>query len=284
MEPFKTGAVAPEAAKRVVGKLPKERIPVVKKEEVRVILQPQYFSVQNAQVTRGVSFTLGGQLACPSQLKWGEVEKVMFENLSRQFRDRGQIRHPDALDNPHSISIWAFLPAQKNCFRNANAIKMFFQGPKKAPTSTANSSSSNCTETASTSATSSCYGETDSGVDFEDISEKISEGGDSVEEDGDGGDGSEDEDDGTDKNKNGGKKGLNDGDSVINEEDSRQMLEDDSDGNPADSDVETDSDDFTDSEDDTVEFMPDGEQVRKCKRGFKVLQNCKRFWKVDNNV
>jgi len=192
VEPYKTGAVAPEAAKRVVGKLPKERIPVVKKEEVR--------------------------------------------------------------------------------------------GPKKAPTSTANSSSSNCTETASTSATSSCYGETDSGVDFEDISEKISEGGDSVEEDGDGGDGSEDEDDGTDKNKNGGKKGLNDGDSVINEEDSRQMLEDDSDGNPADSDVETDSDDFTDSEDDTVEFMPDGEQVRKCKRGFKVLQNCKRFWKVDNNV
>ena len=40
VEPYKTGAVAPEAAKRVVGKLPKERIPVVKKEEVRVILLP----------------------------------------------------------------------------------------------------------------------------------------------------------------------------------------------------------------------------------------------------
>ena len=37
VEPYKTGAVAPEVGKRVVGKLPKERIPVVKKEESRVI-------------------------------------------------------------------------------------------------------------------------------------------------------------------------------------------------------------------------------------------------------
>ena len=36
VEPYKTGAVAPEVGKRVVGKLPKERIPVVKKEETRV--------------------------------------------------------------------------------------------------------------------------------------------------------------------------------------------------------------------------------------------------------
>ena len=37
VEPYKTGAVAPEVAKRVVGKLPKERIPVVvKNEEARV--------------------------------------------------------------------------------------------------------------------------------------------------------------------------------------------------------------------------------------------------------
>ena len=37
MEPYKTGAVAPDVAKRVVGKLPKERIPVVvKNEEARV--------------------------------------------------------------------------------------------------------------------------------------------------------------------------------------------------------------------------------------------------------
>ena len=37
MEPYKTGAVAPDVAKRVVGKLPKERIPVVvKNEEPRV--------------------------------------------------------------------------------------------------------------------------------------------------------------------------------------------------------------------------------------------------------
>ena len=37
VEPYKTGAVAPDVAKRVVGKLPKERIPiVVKNEEARV--------------------------------------------------------------------------------------------------------------------------------------------------------------------------------------------------------------------------------------------------------
>jgi len=194
VEPYKTGAVAPEVGKRVVGKLPKERIPVVKKEEQR--------------------------------------------------------------------------------------------GPKKAAAASGgnSSSSSNCTETASTSATSSCYGETDSGVDFEDMSDKISEGeGDSAEENAN--EESEDDgDDGADKNKIGGEKEPNNGDSTCNGEDGRGMLKDDDDIGSDDSDVETDSDDFTDSEDDTVEFMPDGEQVRKCKRGFKVLQNCKRFWKVDNNV
>jgi len=45
-------------------------------------------------------------------------------------------------------------------------------------------------------------------------------------------------------------------------------------------DSETDTEDFTDSEDDEVEYMDDGEPVRKCKRGFKILQNCKRFWKA----
>jgi len=194
VEPYKTGAVAPEVAKRTVGKLPKERIPVVKKEEAP-------------------------------------------------------------------------------------------RGPKKATTSGGSSSgSSNCTETASTSATSSCYGETDSGVDFEDMSDKISEGeGDSAEDNAN--EESEDDgDDGVDKIKIGGEKEPNNGDSTCNGEDGRGMLKDDDDIGSDDSDVETDSDDFTDSEDDTVEFMPDGEQVRKCKRGFKVLQNCKRFWKVDNNV
>jgi len=193
VEPYKTGAVAPEVGKRVVGKLPKERIPVVKKEETR--------------------------------------------------------------------------------------------GPtKKAPTSGASSSSSsNCTETASTSATSSCFGETDSGVDFEDISDKISEGGDSAE------DSAEDEsendgDDGMDKNNIGGTEELNNGDSISKGEGRGGILDDEDDADSDVGEVETDSDDFTDSEDDTVEFMPDGEQVRKCKRGFKILQNCKRFWKVDNNV
>ena len=29
-----------------------------------------------------------------------------------------------------------------------------------------------------------------------------------------------------------------------------------------------------------VEYMPDGELVRKKSRGFKQLNNCKRFWKA----
>ena len=141
----------------------------------------------------------------------------------------------------------------------------------------------------STSATSSCYGETDSGVDFEDISDKISEVEDSAEDnanDESEGEGEkeekEDKDDGMDRDK----KKSNDCDLTGKDrKDGRGMLKDDEDDLHSDSsDLETDSDDFTDSEDDTVEFMPDGEQVRKCKRGFKVLQNCKRFWKVDNNV
>ena len=48
VEPYKTGAVAPDVAKRVVGKLPKERIPVVKKEEVRVIPQ-SFLHFENTQ-------------------------------------------------------------------------------------------------------------------------------------------------------------------------------------------------------------------------------------------
>ena len=45
---------------------------------------------------------------------------------------------------------------------------------------------------------------------------------------------------------------------------------------------DSDSSDFdSDSEDDNVvEFMPDGEIVRKKSRGFKQLNNCKRFWKA----
>ena len=47
---------------------------------------------------------------------------------------------------------------------------------------------------------------------------------------------------------------------------------------------DSDSSDFdSDSEDDNVvEFMPDGEIVRKKSRGFKQLNNCKRFWKASN--
>ena len=44
-------------------------------------------------------------------------------------------------------------------------------------------------------------------------------------------------------------------------------------------DVEDSSDESSD-EDTAVEYMPDGELVRKTSRGFKQLSNCKRFWKA----
>ena len=113
-----------EVGKRVVGKLPKERIPVVKKEEQRVMLQclflkthqealkhpkklfwwriwgrqsqgnsslpaPQSFSVENSRLTQAVSFTRGWPTSLRS--KWGEVEKVMFKRVPRQFGDIDQI-------------------------------------------------------------------------------------------------------------------------------------------------------------------------------------------------
>eukprot|EP00092_Neocalanus_flemingeri_P037561 GFUD01040896.1.p1 GENE.GFUD01040896.1~~GFUD01040896.1.p1 ORF type:complete len:263 (+),score=112.91 GFUD01040896.1:1-789(+) len=51
----------------------------------------------------------------------------------------------------------------------------------------------------------------------------------------------------------------------------------------ADVDVEDSSDESSD-EDTTVEYMPDGELVRKKSRGFKQLNNCKRFWKASQMV
>ena len=53
VEPYKTGAVAPEVGKRVVGKLPKERIPVVKKEETRVIFLSSISLSENRLLHRG---------------------------------------------------------------------------------------------------------------------------------------------------------------------------------------------------------------------------------------
>lgn len=72
------------------------------------------------------------------------------------------------------------------------------------------------------------------------------------------------------------------GDDRGDEEDTNKKIVEEEDLGVGDTgeDSETDSEDFTDSEDDTVEYMDDGEPVRKCKRGFKILQNCKRFWKA----
>ena len=44
-----------------------------------------------------------------------------------------------------------------------------------------------------------------------------------------------------------------------------------------------DSSDCSSDEDTAVEYMPDGELVRKKSRGFKQLSNCKRFWKASLN-
>ena len=44
-------------------------------------------------------------------------------------------------------------------------------------------------------------------------------------------------------------------------------------------DIDQSSDESSD-EDTAVEYMPDGELVRKKSRGFKQLNNCKRFWKA----
>ena len=41
-----------------------------------------------------------------------------------------------------------------------------------------------------------------------------------------------------------------------------------------------DSSDESSDEDTALEYMPDGELVRKKSRGFKQLNNCKRFWKA----
>ena len=76
--------------------------------------------------------------------------------------------------------------------------------------------------------------------------------------------------------KGGKKKGGDDEDT----DKMRGMMSDNEDGLGT-SDYEDDSSDFTsDEEDNAIEFMPDGEIVRKKSRGFKQLNNCKRFWKA----
>ena len=51
-------------------------------------------------------------------------------------------------------------------------------------------------------------------------------------------------------------------------------------GTIKDFDIIEDSSDESSDEDKAVEYMPDGELVRKKSRGFKQLNNCKRFWKA----
>ena len=51
-------------------------------------------------------------------------------------------------------------------------------------------------------------------------------------------------------------------------------------GTIKDFDIIEDSSDESSDEDKAVEYMPDGELVRKKSRGFKQLNNCRRFWKA----
>lgn len=71
-------------------------------------------------------------------------------------------------------------------------------------------------------------------------------------------------------------------DNVGDEDDSKnKKVIDDRDYGIATPDYDDDSSDFSsDEEDNVLEFMPDGEVVRKKSRGFKQLNNCKRFWKA----
>lgn len=188
VELYKTGAMAPEVKERVVGKLTKDRIPVINAEEKKGLKTP-----------------------------------------------------------PHK--------AGAHCSSSCSHTKVSSKD--------------------STSATSSCYGETDSGVDSGDKNSDT-EFGDSDDDE------SEEEElgqDSSNKKKDSCQKGSN------SEENFKQKLVIDNDSEePEAEDSETDSEDFTDSEDDTVEYMPDGEVMRKGKKGFKMLNNCKRFWKVGNNA
>jgi len=120
--------------------------------------------------------------------------------------------------------------------------------------------------------------ESDSGVEL-DEEEK-------PDEEGEEGEGVEDDIEKTDAIVEG-ESSSNGGDSEgdgnrVDEDDTNKKIVEDEDLGVGDTgdDSETDTEDFTDSEDDTVEYMDDGEPVRKCKRGFKILQNCKRFWKA----
>ena len=77
-----------------------------------------------------------------------------------------------------------------------------------------------------------------------------------------------------------GAVGKNKGDKEEETNKKRDIMSDIDDGLHT-PDYEDDSSDFTsDEEDNAVEFMPDGEIVRKKSRGFKQLNNCKRFWKA----
>jgi len=48
----------------------------------------------------------------------------------------------------------------------------------------------------------------------------------------------------------------------------------------ASSDTSEDTSKDSSEEDEVLEYMSDGEIVRKASKGFTQLSNCKRFWKA----
>jgi len=208
IEPFKTGAVAPEVNKLKVGKLD------IKEEETSSIKKELHISLPEEETSQVV-----------------EEDPVAVASLDVKEADQQQEEEVESaeIDSCDSDS----KPAE----------------------------------------------ESDSGVELDEEEKADEEQGEEEE-------GVEDDTEKADaavecESSNNGGDGVVD-DNKADEDDANRKIVDEEDLGVGDTgdESETDTEDFTDSEDDTVEYMDDGEPVRKCKRGFKILQNCKRFWKA----
>jgi len=212
IEPFKTGAVAPEVNKLKVGKLDlKEEEKSSAKKELHISLPHE----ETSQVVEEQLLPLEICLAHPANdgtLPHQESAEAVAEPEVKEANEQEEVDSAAEIDSCDSDS----KPAE----------------------------------------------ESDSGVELDE------------EERGD-----EDEQEANTEQAEDGESSCDRGDGEGDED--KKIVEDEDLGvGDAGEESETDTEDFTDSEDDEVEYMDDGEPVRKCKRGFKILQNCKRFWKA----
>lgn len=230
IEPFKTGAVAPEVNKLKVGKLD------IKEEETSSIKKELHISLPEEET---------GQVV--------EEQLVPLEICLAHPANDGR--------TPQQDPVAVASPEVKEADHQQQEEEV-----ESAEIDSCDSDSKPAEES-------------DSGVEL-DEEEKADE------EEGEEEEGVEDDTENADatvegENSNNGGDGVVD-DNKADEDDANRKIVDDEDLGVGDTgdESETDTEDFTDSEDDTVEYMDDGEPVRKCKRGFKILQNCKRFWKA----